>query len=96
MSDFDIHRTNKQFGINPELLQSMFDLAPKNSFGKCNITYQECERRFGKANYAICSVELEGLTIGDEARAIYVEYIVGNLNEDELSSALLGLNGIEP
>ena len=96
MNNLDVGRASRRFGIDPDLLQSLIDLEPNISLGKYAITYQEHERRLEKANYAICSVELEGLTVGEEARAIYAQYIAGDLNEDELDNALLGLHGIKP
>lgn len=96
MIGFDIYKAREIIGIDPNLLQKPNDAGSDGLFGKYGISYQEHERRFEAMNYALCSVALEGLTVSDEAKSFYADYIAGNLTETELDSALLGLHGIKP
>ena len=52
-------------------------------FGKYQITAQERESRIETMQYAIASVELEGLPLSNEAKEVYQAYANGDLNFQE-------------
>ena len=48
-------------------------------YGKYQITAEERLRRLKAIDYGIATVELEGLMVSDEAKAIYQKFIGGDL-----------------
>lgn len=58
-------------------------------YGKYQITAEERLRRLKAIDYGIATVELEGLMVSDEAKAIYQKFIGGDLTADEMTKSIL-------
>ena len=56
--------------------------------GKYQISDEEKARRAYAVRNSIATVQLEGLMIDDDAKAIYNEYVNGNLTSEEKSKKL--------
>ena len=59
--------------------------------GKYQISDEEKAKRAYAVRNSIASVELEGLMVDDRAKAIYNEYVNGDLTSEEKSEKLSGL-----
>jgi hypothetical protein len=57
-------------------------------YGKYQITEEQRRARIKAMNYAIGSVQLEGLMLDERVKAIYNEYAEGNITAEEEQESL--------